>query len=110
MKIGAIYVNGWAGPKNPQRAGVYIGRGQILCPDGSRADVTGNAAMVQACEPWYFDNLREGSAAADRLHGLARRYADEVLWPAKFGPVGDRPALVPPFEEWKRDATIGSRE
>jgi hypothetical protein len=114
MKIGAIYVNGWASARNPYAAGLYIGRNELLYPDSTRGNVEGNKALVRASERWRFTHLRTACREAVKAkHALASGYAEEILWPVEFdaevrGTVFRGEYAPPSFEDWiKSGATPG---
>jgi hypothetical protein len=120
MKTGAIYVNGWASRENPHAAGVAIGRGELLFPDGLRGRITvtkfwaptygrvlRRSPLVQAAETWRFEDLRAACRrAVEEHHEEAAAYALEILWPMEYDAEAQsmvtRGEYIPPtFEEWK---------
>jgi hypothetical protein len=109
MKIGAIYVSGWAGTANPHAAGLCIGPNQLLHPDGKQSDFTGNKAMVRASEPWDFGDLENACLRAMVcVHPSASAYAAEILWPAENdketrGRVWRGEYKPPSFRQWACD-------
>ncbi len=87
MRIGEIYVNGWASEKNPQRVGLFIGRSgkfnEFMDGRGRRfkMDVGERGGMRPAGEMWGRGELaRELESAAEEHHPAASKYASEVLW------------------------------
>lgn len=105
MKIGNIYVNGWASAENPHAAGVYVGAGKLLYPDGTHGDIRRDG-LLDTGKRWNFEDLASAAKAAVREHHeIANRYVQEVLWPLEFDPETKARAKIgkytpPGFEEW----------
>ena len=106
-ETGAIYVNGWASAENPHAAGMYIGRNEMLHPDGTRGNYYGNKALVKSFgKSTRLDLATACRVAIQETHPAASRYASEVLWPAEFddatrGRVLAGTYVPPTFEEWE---------
>ena len=121
MKIGAIYVNGCRAADNPYAAGLYIGRGELLFPDGRREKHETRRRhvrhLVKASRTWGFEDLRSACRrAVEEMHEAAAAYFHEVVWPLEFDEetrarVCRKEYTPPSFEEWamSRNVTEPSR-
>lgn len=106
MKLGAIYVNGWAVAENPNAVGAYIGRGELLHWDGTRSKITRNRAIVETSVPWGEDMRSCCRRALEERHAAAKAYALEILWPAEYDAetkdrIWRKEYTPPSFAEWE---------